>query len=170
VPLGQHARLTNLQIWPRRLCVLCGKSLIDQPSKTRRWRSRLGLRGEEPAWQIDVPARVDISVPRARLLTSLIASACYDLDEGLRGDASRPTRDGGTTAIIALVFDRHLIVANVGDSRCILARKKKREEDMSAIEVVPMLEDHRRPPRQEVGHQFSECVPRLRRLQLQVER
>jgi serine/threonine protein phosphatase PrpC len=61
-------------------------------------------------------------------------------------------------------------VANVGDSRCILARKKKREEDMSAIEVVPMSEDHRRPPRQEVGHQFSECVPRLRRLQLQVER
>ena len=104
------------------------------------------------------------------LLASLIASACYDLDEGLRGDASRPTRDGGTTAIIALVCDRHLIVANVGDSRCILARKKKREEDMSAIEVVPMLEDHRRPPRQEVGHQFSECVPRLRRLQLQVER
>ena len=54
------------------------------------------------------------------LLASSIVSACYDLDEGLRGDASRPTRDGGTTAIIALVCDRHLIVANVGDSRCIL--------------------------------------------------
>jgi serine/threonine protein phosphatase PrpC len=104
------------------------------------------------------------------LLASLIASACYDLDEGLRGDASRPTRDGGTTAIIALVCDRHLIVANVGDSRCILVRKKKREEeggggggtgmkkeaaadgggggprprlDVSAIEVVPMSEDHK---------------------------
>ncbi len=63
------------------------------------------------------------------LLPSSILSACYDLDEGLRGDASRPTRDGGTTAIIALVYDRHLVVANVGDSRCILVRKKKRREE-----------------------------------------
>jgi serine/threonine protein phosphatase PrpC len=97
------------------------------------------------------------SAYRARdpdLLASSIASACYDLDEGLRGDASRPTRDGGTTAIIALVCDRHLIMANVGDSRCILARKKKREEDMSAIEVVPMSEHHRRPPRQELDTNF----------------
>ena len=31
------------------------------------------------------------------LLASSTASACHDLDEGLRGDASRPTRDGGTT-------------------------------------------------------------------------
>ena len=101
VPLGQHARLTNLQIWPRRLCVLCGKSLIDQPSKTRRWRSRLGLRGEEPAWQIDVPARVDVSVPRARprpprlidcigMLRSGRRSqgGCLQADEGRRDDGN----------------------------------------------------------------------------------
>jgi serine/threonine protein phosphatase PrpC len=60
------------------------------------------------------------------LLASLIVLACQDLDKGLRGDALRLTRDGGTTVTIALVCDRHLILANVGDSRCILVRKKKR--------------------------------------------
>ncbi len=34
-------------------------------------------------------------------LASLIVSAFHDLEEGLRGDASRPMKDGGTTAIIA---------------------------------------------------------------------
>jgi hypothetical protein len=48
------------------------------------------------------------------LLASLIASACHDLDEGLRGDALRPMRDGRTTAIIALVCNHHLIVVRVG--------------------------------------------------------
>ena len=82
-------------------------------------KNLLGKLTSRPGWA---------SAYRARdpdLLASSIVSACYDLDEGLRGDASRPTRDGGTTAIIALVCDRHLIVANVGDSRCILLRKKR---------------------------------------------
>jgi hypothetical protein len=68
------------------------------------------------------------SAYRARdpdLLASLIVSACHDLTEGLRGDASRPARDGKTTAIIALVCNRHLVVANVGDRHYILVRKKK---------------------------------------------
>ena len=124
-------------------------------------KNLLGKLTSRPGWA---------SAYRARdpdLLASSIVSACYDLDEGLRGDASRPTRDGGTTAIIALVCDRHLIVANVGDSRCILVRKKRRGEgggdtgveeeaaagggggeprprlDASTIEVVPMSEDHK---------------------------
>jgi serine/threonine protein phosphatase PrpC len=59
------------------------------------------------------------------LLASLTTLACHHLDKGLRGDASRLTRDGGTTAIIPLVCNRHLIVANFGDSRCILVRKKE---------------------------------------------
>ncbi len=58
------------------------------------------------------------------LLASLIALACYNLDEGLRGDASKLTGDGGTMAIIALVCNRHLNVA-IGDSCCIRVRKKK---------------------------------------------
>jgi serine/threonine protein phosphatase PrpC len=94
------------------------------------------------------------------LLSSSIVAACCDLDNDLRGDNSRPTRDGGTTAIIALVCDRHMIVANVGDSRCILVRKKKKEMEKEgekeaavdgggdvprprAIEVIPMSEDHK---------------------------
>jgi serine/threonine protein phosphatase PrpC len=60
------------------------------------------------------------------LLASLIMSACNNLDEDLRRDASRLARDGRTTAIFVLVCNRHLIVANVGDCRCILVRKKKR--------------------------------------------
>ncbi len=59
------------------------------------------------------------------LLASSIPSTCHDLGKGLRRDASRPTRDSRTMAIIALVCDHHLIVANVGDSCCILVRKKE---------------------------------------------
>jgi serine/threonine protein phosphatase PrpC len=98
-------------------------------------------------------------------LASSIVAACHDLDDDLRVDKTKPTGDGGTTAIIALVCDRHVIVANVGDSRCILVRKDKKvgdkEEEVSveggdgcsgksgqridrpAIVVVPMSEDHK---------------------------
>ncbi len=72
-----------------------------------------------PEWALAYCAR------DPNLLASLIASACHNLDKGLRGDALRLTRDGRTKAIIALVCDRHLIVAKVGESRCILVRKKE---------------------------------------------
>ncbi len=106
------------------------------------------------------------------LIVSLIALACHNLDKGLRGVALRPMRDGRTMAIIALVCDCHFIVANVGDSRCILVRKKEErlggryaagaeEEassnqggrggggpphprlDATAVKVIPMSKDHK---------------------------
>mmetsp|Transcript_18381 Transcript_18381/g.29930 ORF Transcript_18381/g.29930 Transcript_18381/m.29930 type:complete len:1041 (+) Transcript_18381:313-3435(+) len=56
-------------------------------------------------------------------LTSVLTQTCHDLDEDLRRDVTKP-RDGGTTAIMALVSDGYLFVANVGDSRCILVTKR----------------------------------------------
>ncbi|KAL7529532.1 hypothetical protein ACHAXR_004652 [Thalassiosira sp. AJA248-18] len=92
-------------------------------------------------------------------LVSAFTQACYDLDEDLRKDVTKP-RDGGTTAIIALVSDDYLFVANVGDSRCIFVKKRKdetKEEEADAgteanskpcwapstIKVIPMSEDHK---------------------------
>ncbi|KAL7547798.1 hypothetical protein ACHAWF_011070 [Thalassiosira exigua] len=76
----------------------------------------------------------------------LATKACYDLDEELKNDASRP-RDGGTTAVFALVGDEFLLVANVGDSRCILVRKGAsvvgEGGDAPSVEVVALSEDHR---------------------------
>jgi serine/threonine protein phosphatase PrpC len=79
----------------------------------------------------------------------------------LKNDESKP-RDGGTTAVVAVVSSQKILVANVGDSRCILVKKgttstndvtesnldgeeeeKEKEEDGINIEVIPMSEDHK---------------------------
>ena len=84
---------------------------------------------------------------------TIFTEACYDLDDDLKNDKSKP-RDGGTTAIVALVSSRKILVANVGDSRCILVKKRttatsnqdegqESSEEMSQIEVIPMSEDHK---------------------------
>jgi len=84
-------------------------------------------------------------------LESVLTQTYHDLDEDLRKDLTKP-RDGGTTAIVALVSDAYLFVANVGDSRCILVRKRKavtngasanEKERPTLLEVVPMSEDHK---------------------------
>ncbi|KAL9188871.1 hypothetical protein ACHAXT_011361 [Thalassiosira profunda] len=85
-------------------------------------------------------------------MESVLTQACYDLDEALRTDRARP-RDGGTTAIVAVASDRYVFVANVGDSRCILVRRKEAANngeaaakpcwEPSELDVVPMSEDHK---------------------------
>ena len=95
------------------------------------------------------------------LLSSIITQAYHDLDEDLRDDKTKPSSDGGSTAIMALVCDRYLFVANVGDSRCILVKRKMamivEEGDVAAtsesrnkpcwgsseIDIIPMSEDHK---------------------------
>mmetsp|Transcript_36886 Transcript_36886/g.77878 ORF Transcript_36886/g.77878 Transcript_36886/m.77878 type:complete len:984 (+) Transcript_36886:161-3112(+) len=100
------------------------------------------------------------------LVVSVLTQACHELDDDLRKDATKP-RDGGTTAIVAMVSNAYLFVANVGDSRCILVTKrtivKQNVADSaeateetegstegssdsgkdSIIQVVPMSEDHK---------------------------
>ncbi|KAL7495671.1 hypothetical protein ACHAWT_005444 [Skeletonema menzelii] len=69
------------------------------------------------------------------VVETVFAEAYYDLDDDLKKNRSKP-RDGGTTAIVALVSNSKILVANVGDSRCILVKKR-------TIEVIPMSEDHK---------------------------
>lgn len=80
------------------------------------------------------------------------AEAFHDLDDDLKNDDTKP-RDGGTTAIVALVSSRKILVANVGDSRCILVKKRaiaanhqvdgQESWDVSQIEVIHMSVDHK---------------------------
>lgn len=62
------------------------------------------------------------------------------LDVDLKNGASQG-KNGGTTAIVALVSDGKMIVANLGDSRCILVKKKS--ADNEDLEVIAMSEDHK---------------------------
>jgi serine/threonine protein phosphatase PrpC len=86
---------------------------------------------------------------------TVFTEACYDLDMELKNDESKP-RDGGTTAVVAVVSSQKILVANVGDSRCILVKKgttstndvtereeEEKEEDGINIEVISMSEDHK---------------------------
>ena len=66
------------------------------------------------------------------LLSSIITQACHDIDEKLRNEKTKPSKDCGSTAIMALVCNRYLFVANVGDSRCILVTKKKTTQTKAA--------------------------------------
>ena len=86
-------------------------------------------------------------------LESIFTEACYELDDDLKNDKSKP-RDGGTTAIVSVVSSCKIVVANVGDSRCILVKKKspaeseqvggeESKEEVPQIEVIPMSEDHK---------------------------
>jgi len=79
-------------------------------------------------------------------LSSVLTQTCLDLDEDLKNDESKP-KDGGSTAIMALVSNRVMYVANIGDARCILVRKKNKNDsntwDPSSIEVIAMSEDHK---------------------------
>jgi len=82
-------------------------------------------------------------------MVSALTQAFYDIDEDLRKDASKPG-DGGTTAIVVLISDERIYVPNVGDSRCILVKRKTSQDksgplgwEASQLEVVAMSEDHK---------------------------
>ncbi|KAL7428681.1 hypothetical protein ACHAXH_000872 [Discostella pseudostelligera] len=72
------------------------------------------------------------------LLSSIFTQSCHDLDKDLRNavKTSMNSGNGGSTAIMALICNRFLFVANIGDSRCILVKKK-------TIDIIPMSEDHK---------------------------
>jgi serine/threonine protein phosphatase PrpC len=73
--------------------------------------------------------------------TTLFQSACLELDARLQ----KTKRAGGSTAVWALVTQMQIVVANVGDSRCILIQRadqsaakseeKSLEEDMAKLSV-----------------------------------
>lgn len=86
-------------------------------------------------------------------MMTVLTDSFHSLDEDLK-TAPMKIRDGGTTAIVAVVSDGKMFVANVGDSRCILVKKRSVTEgearidgtstwNPDSIEVVPMSEDHK---------------------------
>jgi serine/threonine protein phosphatase PrpC len=58
-------------------------------------------------------------------------SACLDMDAQLK----QTDRKGGSTAVWALVTDTNVVVANVGDSRCILIQKPSLEQLMETLKL-----------------------------------
>lgn len=80
-------------------------------------------------------------------MMTLISESFQELDDDLKKEPSR-VKGGGTTAIVALVTGSKIFVANVGDSRCILVKrkegaKKEKEWDLEGLEVIPLSEDHK---------------------------
>lgn len=71
-----------------------------------------------------------------RVLTSVFA----DVDDELRKDMFR-NKDSGSTAVLALRQGSELIVAHIGDSRCVLARAHSTEA--AVIEAVQLTRDHK---------------------------
>jgi len=69
------------------------------------------------------------------LLTKLMVRTCEKIDNDLKSDPKRLVGcgEGGTTASVALVLGRTIAVANVGDSRCVLVRRKKTTVTVTAM-------------------------------------
>lgn len=81
-------------------------------------------------------------------MMNVLKETFHELDIDLKNGASQG-KHGGTTAIVALVSEAKMIVANVGDSRCILVKKKTdrsegaNELDLDNLEIIAMSEDHK---------------------------
>eukprot|EP00536_Pseudo-nitzschia_multiseries_P006378 jgi/Psemu1/286428/fgenesh1_pg.134_\ len=61
-------------------------------------------------------------VPSTEYWTAIWRSVCLKLDRNLK---EAFLTEGGSTGVFALVTEQEIVVANVGDSRCILASKSK---------------------------------------------
>jgi len=61
------------------------------------------------------------------------------------GDAVAPCDNMGTTCVIALIFPRRIVVANLGDSRCVLSARISIDADEGGGTVicVPLTHDHK---------------------------
>ena len=88
-------------------------------------------------------------------MLNLLQESFQGLDDDLKNNP-RQIKNGGSTAIVAVVSDGKFFVANVGDSRCILVKKqngkeekerdtaaKSNELDFNTLEVIPLSEDHK---------------------------
>lgn len=91
-------------------------------------------------------------------MLSLLEASFLGLDDDLRNQSHM--KNGGSTAIVAVISDKKMFIANVGDSRCILVKKRsdgevkkddgeendvKQSCDLTSkdLNVVPLSEDHK---------------------------
>jgi len=87
------------------------------------------------------------------MITSAISKACIEVDEGLHtlvaGGKVNGGRAGGTTGVVTIISHESIVVANIGDCRCILVRgeRSNNEEIVGGlgernIIVKPLSIDH----------------------------
>jgi len=67
-------------------------------------------------------------VPSEEYWDNVWHAACLKLDEKLK---EAHLTEGGSTGVFALVTEQEIVVANVGDSRCILSRTQTNENDVA---------------------------------------
>ena len=82
-------------------------------------------------------------------MMTVLEQSFLALDDDLRNDPTQ-MKNGGSTAIVAVVSDGKMFVANVGDSRCILVKRRdgsSKEKNATlnseTLEVIPLSEDHK---------------------------
>jgi len=95
-------------------------------------------------------------------LAKSFCKACSDIDVDLKAmfASGNGVRNGGTTGIMALITPTHIIVGNVGDSRCILVHNSMSEDIILSEEVEKKLkiEEESEPTSMEERHTTDEDV------------
>lgn len=81
------------------------------------------------------------------ILKSSLVLAFNEIDTKYSEFASRLHRKAGSTAVVALVYDKHVLVANVGDSKAFLCYQKKiSQEDgtvfLGGLRAKELTKDH----------------------------
>lgn len=108
------------------VAIQCAEKLISYIVKDPTWKG-MEKNGEQGANKI----------------TEIMRSSCIALDTEMRGlpQVKSGEDHSGTTAVFAMVTQTHIIVGNVGDSRCVMCRGGK---------TIPMSYDHKptNPPEQ----------------------
>lgn len=93
----------------------------------------------------ETPKEIQLS---PEIIQEILIQAFLQVDDNLMNDESKPNFEGGTTATIAVVTSRHIVVANLGDSPSFTFSKIKDLED--GHKIIDQIENH-------VPNNLDEC-------------
>ena len=76
-------------------------------------------------------------------LSQALMKACCDIDVDLKAmlHSGSSIRNGGSTGVMALITPVEIVIANVGDSRCILVQKDSKEDETEARKESKLIEE-----------------------------
>lgn len=76
-------------------------------------------------------------------LSQALMKACCDIDVDLKAmlHSGSSVRNGGSTGVMALITPVEIIIANVGDSRCILVQKESEKDKDEATNESKLIEE-----------------------------